>query len=107
MNVTQYDIRFTTKTPPHNEVRGSLFIQNLSDICPLFYFCFLPYSYLLVVRQLIIFTTNLPATGSVVAFSVHMVEIIASPFPSAICNIVSPSIDSIRSMMSYGFPPSF
>lgn len=22
MNVTQYDIRFTTKTPPHNEVRG-------------------------------------------------------------------------------------
>ena len=77
MNVTQYDIRFTTKTPPHNEVRGSLFIQNLSDICPLFYFCFLPYSYLLVVRQLIIFTTNLPATGSVVAFSVHMVEIIA------------------------------
>ncbi len=25
MNIAQCDIRFTTKTPPHNEVRGSLF----------------------------------------------------------------------------------
>ena len=52
------------------------------------------------------FTSSLPAIGSVVAFSVHKVETRDFPLLSAICSSVSPRIDSIRAIRSSGLPPS-
>ena len=46
------------------------------------------------------FTSSLPAIGSVVAFSVHKVETRDFPLFSAICSSVSPRIDSIRAIRS-------
>lgn len=51
------------------------------------------------------FTSSLPAIGSVVAFSVHKVETRDFPLLSAICSSVSPRIDSIRAIRSSGLPP--
>ncbi len=53
-----------------------------------------------------IFASKCPATGSVCAFSVHIVETIASPLPSRMPSSVSPRMDSMRAIRSSGLPPS-
>lgn len=107
IEITSCEFDYPTLGVRYKKERNCIHTYSPSPYLFLFFtFSCSLYTYLLVVIQLIIFTTSLPAIGSVAAFSVHMVEIIASPFPSAIYNIVKPRMDSIRSMRSSGLPPS-